>query len=163
MYRAGALVFGGGHVVLPWLQEGFVASGAMPADTFLAGYGVAQAMPGPLFSFSGFLGGSQAGVLGGVIAVLAVFLPGPLLVFAGLPLWSWLREHRRARSALAGVNAGVVGLLLAALYDPVWVSAVHGAHDLALVLAIWVCLAVWRVPVWVLAPLSALAGVILLS
>ena len=163
MYRAGALVFGGGHVVLPWLQEGFVASSAMPADTFLAGYGVAQVMPGPLFSFSGFLGGSQAGVLGGVIAVLAVFLPGTLLVFAGLPLWSWLREHRRARSALAGVNAGVVGLLLAALYDPVWVSAVHGAHDLALVLAIWVCLAVWRVPVWVLAPLSALAGVILLS
>lgn len=163
MYRAGALVFGGGHVVLPWLQEGFVASGAMPADTFLAGYGVAQAMPGPLFSFSGFLGGSQAGVLGGVIAVLAVFLPGTLLVFAGLPLWSWLREHRRARSVLAGVNAGVVGLLLAALYDPVWVSAVHGAHDLALVLAIWVCLAVWRVPVWLLAPLSALAGVILLS
>ena len=163
MYRAGALVFGGGHVVLPWLQEGFVASGTMPADNFLAGYGVAQAMPGPLFSFSGFLGGSQAGVLGGVIAVLAVFLPGTLLVFAGLPLWSWLREHRRARSALAGVNAGVVGLLLAALYDPVWVSAVHGAHDLALVLAIWVCLAVWRVPVWLLAPLSALAGVILLS
>jgi len=163
MYRAGALVFGGGHVVLPWLQEGFVASGAMPADTFLAGYGVAQAMPGPLFSFAGFLGGSQAGSVGGVIAVMAVFLPGTLLVFAGLPLWSWLREHRPARSALAGVNAGVVGLLLAALYDPVWVSAVHGAQDLALVLAIWVCLAVWRVPVWLLAPLSALAGVILLS
>jgi chromate transporter len=163
MYRAGALVFGGGHVVLPWLQEGFVASGAMPADTFLAGYGVAQAMPGPLFSFSGFLGGSQAGVLGGVIAVLAVFLPGTLLVFAGLPLWSWLREHRRARSALAGVNAGVVGLLLAALYDPVWTSAVHGAVDLGLVLVLWLCLAVWRVPVWLLAPLSALAGVILLS
>ncbi|MDX1558918.1 MAG: chromate efflux transporter [Marinobacter sp.] len=162
MYRAGALVFGGGHVVLPWLQEGFVASGAMPADTFLAGYGVAQAMPGPLFSFSGFLGGSQAGALGGVIAVLAVFLPGTLLVFAGLPLWSWLREHRRARSALAGVNAGVVGLLLAALYDPVWTSAVHGAADLGMVLILWLCLAVWRVPVWLLAPLSALAGVILL-
>ena len=84
MYRAGALVFGGGHVVLPWLQEGFVASGAMAADTFLAGYGVAQAMPGPLFSFSGFLGGSQAGAIGGVVAVIAVFLPGTLLVFAGL-------------------------------------------------------------------------------
>jgi len=162
LYRAGALVFGGGHVVLPWLQEGFVASGAMPADTFLAGYGVAQAMPGPLFSFSGFLGGSQAGALGGVIAVLAVFLPGTLLVFAGLPLWSWLREHRRARSALAGVNAGVVGLLLAALYDPVWTSAVHGAVDLGMVLILWLCLAVWRVPVWLLAPLSALGGVILL-
>lgn len=162
MYRAGALVFGGGHVVLPWLQEGFVASGAVPADTFLAGYGVAQAMPGPLFSFSGFLGGSQAGALGGMIAVLAVFLPGTLLVFAGLPLWSWLREHRRARSALAGVNAGVVGLLLAALYDPVWTSAVHSAVDLGLVLVLWLCLAVWRVPVWLLAPLSALGGVILL-
>ncbi|WP_449287635.1 chromate efflux transporter [Marinobacter sp. PE14] len=163
LYRAGALVFGGGHVVLPWLQEGFVASGALPADTFLAGYGVAQAMPGPLFSFSGFLGASQAGALGGVIAVIAVFLPGTLLVFAGLPLWSWLREHRRARSALAGVNAGVVGLLLAALYDPVWTSAVHSAVDLGLVLIFWLCLAIWRVPVWLLAPLSALAGVILLS
>lgn len=162
MYRAGALVFGGGHVVLPWLQEGFVASGALPADTFLAGYGVAQAMPGPLFSFSGFLGSSQSGALGGVIAVLAVFLPGTLLVFAGLPLWSWLREHRRARSALAGVNAGVVGLLLAALYDPVWTSAVHSAMDMGLVLILWLCLAVWRVPVWLLAPLSALGGVILL-
>lgn len=161
MYRAGALVFGGGHVVLPWLQEGFVASGAMPADTFLAGYGVAQAMPGPLFSFSGFLGGSEAGVPGGLVAVLAVFLPGTLLVFAGLPLWSWLRKHRRARAALAGVNAGVVGLLLAALYDPVWTSAIHSSTDLGLALVLWLCLAVWRVPVWLLAPLSALAGVIL--
>lgn len=162
LYRAGALVFGGGHVVLPWLQEGFVASGAMPADTFLAGYGVAQAMPGPLFSFSGFLGAAQAGMAGGIVAVTAVFLPGTLLVFAGLPLWGWLREHRRARAALAGVNAGVVGLLLAALYDPVWTSAVHGAGDLGLVLVLWLCLAVWRVPVWLLAPASALAGVILL-
>lgn len=162
LYRAGALVFGGGHVVLPWLQEGFVASGAMPADSFLAGYGVAQAVPGPLFTFSGFLGGAQNGVLGGVVAIVAVFLPGTLLVFAGLPLWSWLREHRRARAALAGVNAGVVGLLLAALYDPVWTSAVHDAGDLALVLVLWLALAVWRVSVWLLAPLSALAGVILL-
>lgn len=162
LYRAGALVFGGGHVVLPWLQEGFVASGAMPADTFLAGYGVAQAVPGPLFSFSGFLGAAQGGVAGGLVAIAAVFLPGTLLVFAGLPLWRWLRKHRRARAALAGVNAGVVGLLLAALYDPVWTSAVHGAADLALVLIFWLCLAVWRVPVWLLAPASALAGVILL-
>lgn len=162
LYRAGALVFGGGHVVLPWLQEGFVASAAMPADTFLAGYGVAQAMPGPLFSFSGFLGAAEAGMAGGIVAVIAVFLPGTLLVFAGLPLWGWLREHRRARAALAGVNAGVVGLLLAALYDPVWTSAVHSPGDLGLVLVLWLCLAVWRVPVWLLAPASALAGVILL-
>ena len=135
---------------------------AVVALAWLAGYGVAQAMPGPLFSFSGFLGGSQAGAIGGVVAVIAVFLPGTLLVFAGLPWWRWLGEHRRAMSALAGVHAGVVGLLLAALYDPVWTSAVHSALDLGLVLVLWLCLAVWRVPVWLLAPLSALGGVILL-
>ncbi|NMT62288.1 chromate efflux transporter [Marinobacter orientalis] len=161
LYRAGALVFGGGHVVLPWLQEGFVASGAMPADTFLAGYGVAQAMPGPLFSFSAFLGGIQGGWAGAVVAVIAVFLPGTLLVFAGLPLWSYIRSHELARAALAGVNAGVVGLLLAALYDPVFTSAVHSSAALAFVMLAWVSLAIWRVPVWVLAPLSALAGLLL--
>ncbi len=162
LYRAGALVFGGGHVVLPWLQEGFVESGTMPADTFLAGYGVAQAVPGPLFTFSAFLGGAEAGLAGAVIAVVAVFLPGTLLVFAGLPLWSWLREHPQARSALAGVNAGVVGLLLAALYDPVWTSAVHGATDLAFALVFWLALAVLRWPVWGLAVASAILGAVFL-
>jgi len=161
LYRAGALVFGGGHVVLPWLQEGFVASGVMPADTFLAGYGAAQAVPGPLFTFAAFLGGSEGGIGGAVVALLAVFLPGALLVFAGLPLWSWIRRHPRARAALAGVNAGVVGLLLAALYDPVWTSAVHTPAGLALVLLCWSGLALWRVPVWLLAPLSAVAGALL--
>ncbi|WP_417522380.1 chromate efflux transporter, partial [Marinobacter sp.] len=106
LYKAGALVFGGGHVVLPWLQEGFVESGQMTADTFLAGYGAAQALPGPLFTFSAFLGGIEAGISGAMIAVLAVFLPGTLLVFAGLPLWRWIRKHEKARAALAGVNAG---------------------------------------------------------
>jgi chromate transporter len=161
LYRAGALVFGGGHVVLPWLQEGFVASGPMPADAFLAGYGVAQAMPGPLFSFSAFLGATEGGWAGAAVAVGAVFLPGTLLVFAGLPLWSWVRTHGTVRAALTGVNAGVVGLLLAALYDPVWTSAVHSSGGVALVLLLWVCLAVWRVPVWLLAPASALAGQVL--
>ncbi|MDX1551236.1 MAG: chromate efflux transporter [Marinobacter sp.] len=161
LYRAGALVFGGGHVVLPWLQEGFVASGNMPADTFLAGYGVAQAMPGPLFSFSAFLGGIENGLPGAVVAVIAVFLPGTLLVFAGLPLWSYIRKHELVRAALAGVNAGVVGLLLAALYDPVWTSAVDSSGALAFVLLAWVSLAVWRVPVWILAPGSALAGLLI--
>ncbi|MFN2360543.1 MAG: chromate efflux transporter [Marinobacter sp.] len=160
LYRAGALVFGGGHVVLPWLQEGFVASGDMPADTFLAGYGVAQAMPGPLFSFSAFLGGVEGGWSGAAVAVVAVFLPGTLLVFAGLPLWSYIRSHEVVRAALAGVNAGVVGLLLAALYDPVWTSAVHSSGAIAFVLLAWVSLAVWRVPVWALAPVSALAGLL---
>lgn len=162
LYRAGALVFGGGHVVLPWLQEGFVASGAMSADRFLAGYGVAQAVPGPLFTFSAFLGSAEGGLPGAVVAVVAVFLPGTLLVFAGLPLWRWVREHKAARSALAGVNAGVVGLLLAALYDPVWTSAVHGAGDVAFALLFWLALAVLRVPVWGLAPASALLGAVFL-
>ncbi|MEX2476412.1 chromate efflux transporter [Marinobacter sp.] len=161
LYRAGALVFGGGHVVLPWLQESFVGSHAMPADTFLAGYGVAQAMPGPLFSFSAFLGMAQGSWAGAVLAVLAVFLPGTLLVFAGLPLWAWVRTHAMVRAALTGVNAGVVGLLLAALYDPLWTSAVHSSGGLAFVLVAWVCLAIWRIPVWVLAPVSALAGQLL--
>lgn len=162
LYRAGALVFGGGHVVLPWLQESFVASGAMPADTFLAGYGAAQAVPGPLFTFAAFLGASEAGAPGALVALLAVFLPGTLLVFAGLPLWSLVRRHATARSALAGVNAGVVGLLLAALYDPVWTAAVHRPTDLALLLAFWTGVSVWRWPVWLLAPASALAGTLLL-
>lgn len=162
LYRAGALVFGGGHVVLPWLQEGFVVSGNMSADTFLAGYGVAQAVPGPLFSFSAFLGGVEGGIAGVLIAVVAVFLPGTLLVFAGLPLWQWLREHEKARAALAGVNAGVVGLLLAALYDPVWTSAIHGAGYFALALVFWLALVILRVPVWLLAPASALIGAVFL-
>lgn len=158
LYRAGALVFGGGHVVLPWLEEGFVGSGAMSADTFLAGYGVAQAMPGPLFSFSAFLGGVEGGWPGALVAVLAVFLPGSLLVFAGLPLWQYVRSHSLARSALAGVNAGVVGLLISALYDPVWVSGVTSPASVGFALIVWIALALWRVPVWLLAMLSGLVG-----
>ncbi len=162
LYRSGALVFGGGHVVLPWLESSFVASGAMPVDTFLAGYGVVQAMPGPLFSFSAFLGTAGSGFVGGLIAVLAVFLPGTLLVFAGLPLWTYVRQHPGARYFLTGVSAGVVGLLLAALYDPIWTSAVKSPDALALVLVIWVALALWRVPVWQLAPACAAVGAWLL-
>lgn len=160
LYRAGALVFGGGHVVLPWLEEGFVASGAMSADTFLAGYGVAQAMPGPLFSFSAFLGGVEGGWSGALVAVVAVFLPGTLLVFAGLPLWQYVRSHRVARSALAGVNAGVVGLLISALYDPVWIAGVVSPASVGYVLIVWVALTLWRVPVWLLALLSAIIGLL---
>ena len=160
LYRAGALVFGGGHVVLPWLEEGFVASGAMPADTFLAGYGVAQAVPGPLFTFSAFLGGVEGGWAGSGVALIAVFLPGTLLVFAGLPLWHYVRQHEKARLALAGVNAGVVGLLLSALYDPVWSSAAVSPASVGFVLIVWMALTVWKVPVWLLAILSGLAGLV---
>lgn len=162
MYRAGALVFGGGHVMVPLLQEGFVGSGYLSADTFLAGYGVAQAVPGPLFSFSAFLGAvDEGGVKGAVIALLAVFLPGTLLVFAALPLWQKIRTRVAARSALAGVNAAVVGLLLAALYDPVWVSAVHSGRGFAFVLVAWAALVLWRLPAWVLAPVCALGGALM--
>ena len=158
LYRAGALVFGGGHVVLPWLESSFVAAGVMPADTFLTGYGVVQAMPGPLFSFSAFLGASESGFMGGLIAVIAVFLPGTLLVFAGLPLWTYVRRHEGARYFLAGVGAGVVGLLLAALYDPIWTAAIKSPEALAFALVIWAALALWRIPVWLMAPACALMG-----
>ena len=160
LYRAGALVFGGGHVVLPWLEEGFVASGNMSADTFLAGYGVAQALPGPLFTFSAFLGGVEGGWAGAAVALIAVFLPGTLLVFAGLPLWHYVRKHEKARLALAGVNAGVVGLLLSALYDPVWSSAVVSTASVGFVLIVWMALTVWKVPVWLLAIFSGLFGLV---
>lgn len=148
-YRAGALVFGGGHVVLPLLEESVVASGQMSSDTFLAGYGAAQAVPGPMFSFSAYLGASLTGdggaVAGAATALVAIFLPGFLLVAGFLPLWQALAGHASAARAIAGVNAAVVGLLGAALYEPVWTSAVRGPLDVAIALIGFTMLAVWRV------------------
>lgn len=133
-YRAGALVFGGGHVVLPLLENTVVDPGWVAADEYLAGYGAAQAVPGPVFSVAAYLGamlpGDSGGLLGAVIALLAIFLPGFLLVAAMLPLWKTLLKYPAAASAVAGVNAGVVGLLAAALYDPIWISVVHSPVDL---------------------------------
>lgn len=151
-YRAGALVFGGGHVVLPLLESAVVPAGVVPADTFLAGYGLAQAVPGPLFTFATFLG-AAAGVPGeawflAAVATGAIFLPAALLVAGALPFWSALAGVHGARAALAGVNAAVVGLLLAALYDPVFTAAVHGRGDFALVLLAAVLLMVARWPAW---------------
>lgn len=161
-YRAGALVFGGGHVVLPLLQAAVVPSGWVDNDTFLAGYGAAQAVPGPLFTFAAFLGaaGTQApnGWAGGALCVVAIFAPSFLLVFGALPFWERLRRHGAARAALAGVNAAVVGLLLAALYHPVWTSAVLAPADFALALLALVALAVWRVPPWAVVLACALGG-----
>lgn len=135
-YRAGALVFGGGHVVLPLLQEAVVAPGLITADEFLAGYGAAQAVPGPLFSLAAFLGerlpGKQGGILGASIALGAIFLPGFLLMAGVLPLWRAIADQPVAARAIAGVNAAVVGLLAAALYDPIWTSAVRGPVDVAI-------------------------------
>jgi chromate transporter len=147
-YRAGALVFGGGHVVLPLLRETVVAPGWVSADEFLAGYGAAQAVPGPMFAFAAYLGarlpGSEGGLLGATVALLAIFLPGLLIVAGALPLWRSIASRPAAARAVAGVNAAVVGLLGAALYDPVWTSAVQSALDVAIAVIGFTLLVAWR-------------------
>ncbi|MDX1608998.1 MAG: chromate efflux transporter [Halofilum sp. (in: g-proteobacteria)] len=153
-YRAGALVFGGGHVVLPLLQQGVVQPGWIGADEFLSGYGAAQALPGPLFTFSAFLGarlpGADGGATGALVALAAIFLPGLLLVAGGLPLWRSLARRPAAVRMVAGVNAGVVGLLAAALYDPLWVSAVRAPADVAIAAAGLAALQFARLsPLWI--------------
>lgn len=165
-YRAGSLVFGGGHVVLPLLQSSVVPGGWVDNDTFLAGYGAAQAVPGPLFTFSAFLGASINGIptgwSGGLLCLLAIFLPSWLLVAGVLPFWAQLRTNRRVRSALMGINAAVVGLLLAALYDPVWVSAIRQPADFGLALAALVALMLWKLPPWLVVIACGGAGAVLL-
>ena len=161
-YRAGALVFGGGHVVLPLLQAEVVPPGWISEDSFLAGYGAAQALPGPLFTFSAYLGTAMMptpnGWLGGVICLLAIFAPAVLLTIGALPFWTSLRRHKPARAVLLGVNAVVVGLLMAALYDPVFTSAVERPVDLAFVLAAYSLLTFYRWSPWLVVVLGALAG-----
>lgn len=164
-YRVGSLVFGGGHVVLPLLEAELVPTGWMTTDAFLAGYGAAQAIPGPMFALTGYLGnvinpgdGYLGGWTGGVIAVVAVFLPSFLLLGAALPYWDALRSRARIRSALSGVNAAVVGLLLAVLYTPVWTSSVRDASDFATVVIAAVLLAMWKAPSWLVVLMAAVAG-----
>lgn len=157
-YRAGALVFGGGHVVLPLLEREFVAPGVLSSERFLAGYGAAQAMPGPLFTFAGFLGTSIAGVPGGAWATLWIFLPGLLLVAAVLPFWQTLRRDARAQAALRGANAAVVGLLLAALIHPIGATALGDWRTAALTAGAFLALLAPRVPVWAVAIACAAAG-----
>lgn len=151
-YRAGALVFGGGHVVLPLLEAELVPTGLVDHDTFLAGYGAAQAVPGPLFTFAAFLGASMttgpSGILGAGIALLAIFLPAGQLVIGILPFWERLRAWEPATAALTGVNAAVVGLLGAALYDPVFVEGITSPATLALAVAAFVAGTMWKVPAW---------------
>ncbi len=161
-YRTGSLVFGGGHVVLPLLQAAVVPPGWVSNDAFLAGYGAAQAVPGPLFTFAAYLGAvmrdAPNGWLGALVCLIAIFLPSFLLVIGALPFWESLRHMPRARAALAGVNAAVVGLLLAALYDPVWTVAITGRADFALAAAGFLLLYLWRTPPWLVVILSALGG-----
>ncbi|HFL7942947.1 TPA: chromate efflux transporter [Pseudomonas putida] len=161
-YRAGSLVFGGGHVVLPLLQAEVVPSGWVDNDPFLAGYGAAQAVPGPLFTFAAFLGASMnhapTGWLGGLICLLAIFAPSFLLVMGALPFWEYLRRSLRTQAALLGINAAVVGLLLAALYQPVWTSAIHGPQDFGLALVAMVALIFWKLPPWLVVLGSGVLG-----
>tara|TARA_R110002110_G_scaffold414147_3_gene643452 strand:- start:20862 stop:22073 length:1212 start_codon:yes stop_codon:yes gene_type:complete len=164
-YRVGSLVFGGGHVVLPLLEAEVVPTGWTSTDAFLAGYGAAQAIPGPMFALTGYLGnvidpgnGYVGGWAGGVLAIVAVFLPSFLLLGATLPYWDALRSRDRVRAALSGVNAAVVGLLLAVLFTPVWTSSVRDASDFATVVVAAVLLAVWKLPPWLVVMLAAVAG-----
>jgi chromate transporter len=161
-YRAGSLVFGGGHVVLPLLQAEVVPTGWIGNEAFLAGYGAAQAVPGPLFTFAAYLGAAMGpapnGWLGGLICLLAVFAPSFLLVLGALPFWERLRRQPRAQAALLGVNAAVVGLLLAALYHPVWTSAIDRPADFGLGLAAFVALIAWKLPPWLVVLGCALGG-----
>ncbi len=161
-YRTGSLVFGGGHVVLPLIEAEVVPPGWVTSDEFLAGYGAAQAVPGPLFTFSAFLGASVNGLTpawgGGLLALAAIFAPSFLLVPGVLPFWERLRGVARVRQALMGVNAAVVGLLLAALYDPLWTSAIGTPADFAVAAAAFALLAFWKAPPWLVVVVTAIAG-----
>ena len=161
-YRSGALVFGGGHVVLPLLEQRVVEPGWVDRDTFLAGYGAAQAIPGPLFAFSAFLGASMqeppVGFAYGTLCLLALFLPGCLLVMGIAPLWARMSRWSAMVGATRGANAAVVGLLLAALYHPVWTSAIYGPRGFALALLAFGCLRYWGLPAWLVVFAAALLG-----
>jgi chromate transporter len=161
-YRTGSLVFGGGHVVLPLLQSEVVPTGWVSEGRFLAGYGAAQAVPGPLFTFAAYLGTVMQqppnGWSGALICLMAIFLPSFFLVYGALPIWDVLRRRSAMQSASLGINAAVVGLLLAAFYDPVWTSAIRSAADFGLAAAAVVMLASWKLPPWLVVILTAAAG-----
>lgn len=161
-YRSGALVFGGGHVVLPLLREAFVAPGWLSDDAFLAGYGAAQAVPGPLFTFAAYLGTVVSphplGVAGAALGLIGIFLPGILVLLGALPFWDSFRKRAGAQAMMRGVNAAVVGVLGAALYDPVWTTTVHSPRDFGVALVGFVLLVAWRAPPLIVVAFSAAAG-----
>lgn len=164
-YRAGALVFGGGHVVLPLLQAETVTAGWVTPEQFLAGYGAAQAVPGPLFTFAAYLGAlaapGAAGMLTAAVALVAVFLPGLLLMVGVLPFWQAVRARPAARALVRGANAAVVGVLAAALYDPVFVTAITGPASFALAVVCFVLLVAWRLPAWAVVLTGAVGGILI--
>lgn len=164
-FRAGSLVFGGGHVVLPLLQAEVVPTGLVNAEQFMAGYGAAQAVPGPLFTFAAFLGASMeqgpSGIFGGLLALCAIFLPAFMILAAVLPYWDSVRKSPSMQAVMAGVGASVVGILLAALYNPIWTGAVRTPTDFAWVLVAYVALVYWKMRVWAVVLGSAFAGIFL--
>lgn len=164
-YRSGALVFGGGHVVLPLLQAEVVPTGWVTNDLFMAGYGLANAVPGPLFTFSAYLGAVSSrlpnGWTGGLISLIAVFLPSFLLIIGALPFWEKLRSIPKIRQSILGINAAVVGILLAALYNPVWTSAIFSAKDVALAMVGFLFLEFWKLPSWAVVIMTVIASFII--
>ncbi|MGM1018990.1 MAG: chromate transporter [Bacillota bacterium] len=160
-YRSGSLVFGGGHVVLPLLEREVVPTGWVSQEDFLAGYGATQAVPGPLFTFAGYLGAIAGGVPGAVVATLAIFLPAFLLVVGALPFWNGLRNNPKIQGALVGINAAVVGILMAALYDPLWTTAILKPMDFALAIILFMMLVFWKLPPWVVVLAGAAGGMLL--
>lgn len=160
-YRSGALVFGGGHVVLPLLEQEFVPTGWLSAEAFLAGYGATQAVPGPLFTFAAYLGAVINGWQGGFIATIAIFLPAFLLILGTLPFWDSLRRNPKIKGALMGVNAAVVGLLIAAFYQPIWTSSIIKPIDFAFAAILFSMLAYFKLPPWVIVLTGAVGGTLL--
>jgi len=160
-YRSGSLVFGGGHVVLPLLEQEVVPAGWVSKDIFLAGYGAAQGVPGPLFTFAAYLGTMIGGIKGAVLALTAIFLPAYLLIIGALPFWNMLRNSTKIQGALTGINAAVVGILLAALYNPVWISAVFSKYDLAFTVLLFGMLVFIKLPPWIIVIAGASGGMIL--
>ncbi|MFC4597754.1 chromate efflux transporter [Cohnella hongkongensis] len=157
-YRAGSLVFGGGHVVLPLLEREVVPPGWVSGADFLAGYGAAQAVPGPLFTFAAYLGAMMNGAAGAAAATAAIFLPSYLLVAGSLPFWNAMRSHAKVQGALIGINAAVVGLLLAALYDPLWTTTIRGPADFVLAAVLFAMLVFWKTPSWLVVLAGAAGG-----
>lgn len=160
-YRGGALVFGGGHVVLPLLEREFVPAGWLNEEEFLAGYGAAQAVPGPLFTFAAYIGAVINGWKGGLLATFAIFLPAFLLILGALPFWETLRRNPNIQGALMGVNAAVVGILIAAFYTPIWTSSIMNAADFAFAAILFSMLVYWKLPPWVVVLTGALGGALL--
>jgi chromate transporter len=160
-YRSGSLVFGGGHVVLPLLQKEVVPAGWISQDNFLAGYAAAQAIPGPLFTFAAYLGAMMNGIRGAILATLSIFLPGFLLIVGTLPFWNLMRKSAAVQGTFMAINAAVVGILLAALYDPIWLSTIFSPIDLVLAAALFGMLMFWKLPSWIVVIAGALGGTFL--